>query len=175
MRAFTLIEMMVVLMLIAVAAGMIVPRFVDRAATAALREAGRDLYTTARRAREHAVTRRRPCRLVIDAQRGRFDLLVEDDPTRRPGQYRPVRRAGARRSGLDRSIRFGRIRIALPDDAESARFIQFDPMGMATAAIVEVTDGRRTWSLVVEPGTGRARLIDGEVDEMPAGRIDLDA
>ena len=57
---------MIVLAIIAVLAGMIVPQMAGSIGSVRLRESARDLLVKARSARNFAVTRRRPCRIIID-------------------------------------------------------------------------------------------------------------
>jgi len=79
--------------------------------------------------------------------------------------------------GLGTGIEFGRVRIRGLDpnaDRKPTNAILFRPTGRADAAVVEITDGRRTWSLLVAPHTGRVELVRGTVPELPDDRVDLD-
>ena len=68
-RAFTLVEMTVVMVLVAVLAGMTIPMLAGAAGSTRLKEQAHALLTAARYARDYAVTHRVDCRLAIDSDR----------------------------------------------------------------------------------------------------------
>lgn len=185
---FTVVELVVVIVVVTVLAGMIVPRLVGAGGAAQLQEAARRLVIAAGYARDFAAAHRRACRLVLEPGADgspRYDLTCQASPERDPNDYRPLRRGIGKPQPLGEGVRFGKIRIdrqgwsagagggeAGRDDQPNG--ITFDPTGRADAAVVALTDGRRTISMLVSPSTGRARLVEGEVDELPNDRIDLD-
>ncbi|MAE60053.1 MAG: hypothetical protein CMJ49_01725, partial [Planctomycetaceae bacterium] len=83
-RAFTLVEVIVVVTILSVATMMIVPQLSGHMAFTQLRESARQLSTAATYARYHAVTTHQVCRLVIDVEKNRFKLvsLAAKDETR---------------------------------------------------------------------------------------------
>jgi len=175
-RGFTLIEILMVVVVIAVAMGMFVPQFVRRISATKLREAGHHLFVMARYAHEFAVTRRCTCRLLIDPKRNRFGLVYQVDPEHRASEYVPMRRDGMRQTTLPQGVRFAEVladSVANQDPKEIV--ISFDPTGQATAAIIQLTDGHRTWSIVIEPNRGRVELVDQAINAFPHDRKDLDA
>ena len=54
------------------------------------------------------------------------------------------------------------------------RGITFDELGQVDAAIVSIEDGRRCWSLLTSPSTGRVSIQEGAVEVLPTDRVDLD-
>ena len=173
---FTLVELTVVVIIISVLAGMIAPRFAGSIGSTALRESARRLLVAAQYARDFAVTRRRACRLVIDSKQRRYVLECEAEPDAQPGEFTALRAGPVRAGALSRGVRFGQVRVEGlgPRRAEPDR-ICFEPGGGADDAVVEITDGRRVYSLTVSGCTGRAELVEGAVAELPEGRVDLDA
>ena len=173
---FTLIELTVVVIIISVLAGMIVPRLAGSIGSTALRESARRLLIAAQYARDFAVTRRRACRLVIDPERRCYVLECEADPDSRPGEFTALGGGPVKADVLGRGVRFGRLRVESlgPRQAEDG-CVCFEPDGRADAAVVEITDGRRVYSLTVSGCTGWAELVDGAVADPPEGRVDLDA
>ena len=172
-RAFTLIELIVVLVIIAVLAGMTVPQIAGSLASANLREAARNLLVTTNWARHHAVTSRKRTCLVIDAGKGAYDLEQETDPLLQPGRYEPLKSQVVRAQMLAAPLRFGAVLVDPPAATGPTRII-FEPDGRATAALIVITDGPRSWSLHVTADAGRITLIDGAVRELPSDRVDLD-
>jgi type II secretion system protein H len=172
---FTLVELVAVMAIVAVLATMIVPRLGGTMAGAQLREQARGMLWMARYARETAATRRRECRLVVDPEHGSFRLEMEEDPQDHPGEFVPLAGALVGRRQLSGGVSFGTVRIEAETEEGPANTIRFHPDGRADAAVVEITDGRRTFSLLVAPGSGRLLLVDGTVPSLPTERQDLDA
>ena len=176
-RAFTVVELIVVIAMLSVLAGMTVMRLGGRSRSGRLREASRRLLTTAQYARDFATTRRRACRLIFDPNGG-YSLAYQADPHHNPSEFRPISSGLARPEQLTEPLRLSKIRVVHRSDSgqdTSESFITFEPTGLADGAIIEITDGRRKFSLLIEPHTGRAKLVEGEVEELPNGRKELDA
>lgn len=69
---FSLIELMIVIVLLTIAAGVIVPQFAGSRDDAKLRAAARELVATVRDAASRAVTTNRRYRIVFDRQHARY-------------------------------------------------------------------------------------------------------
>ena len=175
---FTLVEVIVVIVVITVLATMIVPRMSASTGPAALRESARRLLVTVRYARDFAVTYRRGCRLMFDPNEHQYGLAYQEDPEHRPGRFSPLRTAMGKAAPLGRGLRFAKLQIDRPPDADAEEaetpYVDFAPSGRANAAIVEITDGRGSYSILIAPNTPQAKLVEGTVDELPNDRIDLD-
>ena len=176
-RAFTIVELIVVIVVVAVLATMIVPRLYGAAGTSRLKTSASRLLSAARYARSFAAARRRPCRLVLDLSEQRYVLSRIDDAEDEPGRFHPLRTGIGKAERLGQGLRFGKvwIRNGAADRSDGpTSHITFRPTGRADAAIVEVTDGRRIYSLLVAPHTARVELVKGAVREPPDDRVDLD-
>ena len=185
-RGFSLVEVLAVVIIIGAMAALIVPQFSSHLRTAQLRESCGALLAAARYARHRAVTTRTPCRLVLDVQERRFHLeeeMQEDDMdalsgaanTGAAGGFAPVRSGAVRPFSLPSGVAFAEVRIeagAGTQDSDTA--VTFHPTGAADAAVVQLTTGLRTWSLVVWPHTGRTQLAERAVQAPPYDREDLD-
>ena len=177
-RAFTLVELVVVTVLILVLAGMIVPRLHRAAGSTQLRVSARRLACAARWAREVAITRRCRCRLVIDARKQRWALARDGADAEDPARFVAMTSALGRAEQLPAGVRFGRVEIEarrgedLPQGADDC--VTFDAFGGGDAAAVELTDGRRAFSVLVWPHTGRTELVEGPAGSPPDDRLDLD-
>ena len=179
-RGFTLVEMIVVVVIVSVLTAMIVPQMY-RARGWGLRQSARRLLVTAQYAREFAATRRYTCRLIIDREEQQYSLAQQKDPEGDPNEFVPLKVSLGKTERLGEGLRFGRIRIEPQkgrgergEKAEQANYISFEPSGQADAAVLEITDGEGTCSVLVMPHTGYARLIEGVSDELPNDRLDLD-
>lgn len=177
---FTLVELVVVVAIVAVLAGMTVPRLASVTAGQAREDAAR-LLASARLARDHAATRRTRTRLMLDAEQGPFAVACEGTGEQ-AGRFVPLPGGLGRPVSLGKGVRFERWTISPRPDAAGEEamepsgpqsFVTFTPAGQADAAVVPLTDGRRTFSLLVSPG-GQTRLVAQAVDELPSDRIDLD-
>ena len=175
---FTLVETIIVIVLVAVLATMAIPRLSGATGAGRLRESARRLAVTARYARDFAVTRRSNCRLVIDATEHRYALTFQSDPQHRPNEFLPMRTGIGKGERLTEPLRFEKVWIverARPVLTTSRTdCITFDAMGQADPAVVAITDGRCTYSMLVAPSSGKTRLVEGPVDELPNDRQDLD-
>ena len=177
--AFTLVELMVVVAIIAVLSGMAIPQFFGRSQAVALRQSTRELLDAARYAQHLAVTQRRNFRLVIDPREGRFEIQGQDDPERQPDSYGKLKYGVIRSGRLPEGVRFGDIRIDSGEGTTAAdwdeQFITFTPTGGADAAIIQIGNEKTVYSLLISSTTGRAQLVRGAEDQLPNDRLDLDA
>jgi type II secretion system protein H len=177
-RAFTIVEVLVVVAMLGVMATMIVPRLGGAAASRRLSQSARQLLATARYARDYASTHRAACRLFIDVKEQRYALLFQADPEHRPDEFGPITDSPGRTEHLISPVRFGRVWVqprprfdGMPPPEDG---VTFDPLGQTDAAIVQLTDGQQSYSLLTSPSTGQVRLVEGAVDELPLDRQDLD-
>lgn len=177
-RAFTIIELTVVIVVIVIVAGLAAPQMLGAFGAAQLRDAARKLNTAARYAHDFATTRRRACRIVFDDDGRTWQLQMQSKPTTDPALFEPMQIGPIKPTKLPDNVKLKSLNVDIGDRALPGRHnraIVFTPSGTADAAIIQLTDGKRTWSLVISSLNGRARLVDGEVNELPIEREDLDA
>lgn len=163
------------MILVAVLAGMTVPMLATAAGSRRCKEQAYDLLTAARDAREYAVTHRVDCRLAIDTAGGQFALQKQDEDATGGETFVSIGLGWGKPVALSGGVRFGRVDIEAAEGRTKNPWITFRPTGQADAALVEITDGRRTYTLLVIPTSGRAKLIEGTVGAIPNDRVDLDA
>ncbi|MDY7011371.1 MAG: hypothetical protein SVV80_11570 [Planctomycetota bacterium] len=177
-RAFTIVELVVVVVVIVVLTTMIMLRMPGATGSARLRASSRRLLVAAQYARDFAVTHRCFCLLVINQNERQYGLMYQEDPEHRPGELIRLQTGVGKTDRLEDGIRFGNVWIepSLQRDGISPQrnCITFDPSGRSDAAVVQITGGRRTYSMLVVPGSGRARLVEKAVNELPNDRRDLD-
>ena len=176
--AFTLVELIVVIALIAILTAAVMSPLAGSWGTANLRESARGVLLAAQYARGYAATRQVRCRLAFDVKDNRYVIEQEADPHGQPGRFTPVQADLTRPRSLGKGVKFGRLRIE-PRDAEPAgatpQAVTFEPTGQANAAVIEITGDTGTWSVRIAPNTGRADLVEGADVPPPFTRVDLDA
>jgi Tfp pilus assembly protein FimT len=167
------VEIMVVIVIIAVLAGMITPRVVGSLRSAALRESAVRLRSALQYAHYYAVKRHCLCRLRLDAKGNQYVVEYQEDPVNEPDKFVPMQ-SFARRQELGEGVSFGQVRIERDDSRETQDMICFRPRGSADAAVLELTDGRAVYSIVIIPSSGRALLSEGRAQRFPTDQQDLD-
>ena len=149
LRAFTLIEMVVVVVLIAVMAAMIIPEMKGSFDDALLRSTSRDLINVFDLASSRAVSLNQSCRVELDTQSGRY--FVEREI--RGGvqeNYVPLKDVSGAEGKLDSRIA---VEMSPPDEASpdnppdnsapeavSPSAISFYPDGTADAMEIRLRD-----------------------------------
>ncbi|HEY2386632.1 MAG TPA: prepilin-type N-terminal cleavage/methylation domain-containing protein [Candidatus Binatia bacterium] len=167
-HGFTLLELSIVLLVVAIAASFLIPRLrnVD---SAALGSAASRLATTSRYLYEEAAFRRRPMRLNLDLDKHAYwvtvlnddpddpEFVVEDSPIARP-------------VALPGTVAFADVTLpAVGMVHEGVVFAQFFPEGYADPLVVHLTNARHEYAtLAIEPLTGRTRVADAYVQIDPA-------
>lgn len=173
---FTLVELMVVVAVVAVLSMLVAPQMMGARASAELRQAARDLYTSAQWARHRAVMRGETCRLVLVEEGERRVIRIESSEDPETVAFAVLQEGPLRPVVLPVGVRFGQVMIEpTAREVSEARAVWFYPDGRADAAAVQVTGGGRVYSLLVEPNTGRSELVEGAVMQTPNSRNDLDA
>jgi general secretion pathway protein H len=194
-RGFTLVELLVVISVIALLAGLAAPA-VGTLTGANARDAAGRLAGAMRYMYDTAALRHTTCRLALDldarewwpecaqgaATVGRDEEISPAELERRfPGEkateLRSLLARGAFGQYSDRLVdkrklpgnaKFGAIRVeGRRDVAEGVVYVHFFPGGQAQRAFVPVVDGNNAYTIVVEPFTGRARVAFGVLEAKP--------
>jgi len=182
-KGFTLIEIIVVVVIISILATMTIPRMYGGNSSAKLRGSARRLLVTAQYARDFAATHRCQCRIIIDPDQQRYALTYQIDPQHNPNEFVPLGSGLGKSQRLDEGLTFARLRIESRQGPEpdqplreviNINHLTFEPTGQADSAVLEITDGKDIYSLLIAPYTGYAKLVEGTVSELPNDRIDLD-
>ena len=180
-RGFTLIEIIVVVVLISILATMTVLSMYSGASPAKLRGSAQRLLVAARFARDFATTHRCKSRLMIDPDKQQYAITFQPDPQHDPSKFVPLATTLGKVQSLSQGIRFVNLRIVprqgrdqLDPPRRETNYITFEPTGSADAAVLEVTNGKQSYSVLIVPHTGYAKLIEGTLRELPNDRLDLD-
>jgi general secretion pathway protein H len=166
-RGFTLLELALVLLVLAIAASMLVPRLrdIDRVRL----EAGADrLATTTRFLYEEAAFRQRPMRLHLDLDHHEYWVTVLDLEGDTP-EFVVDETPLARPAALPDGVAFRDVVLPALGLVEAGEvFGEFHPEGWADPLVIHLR-GRRGGeaTIAIEPLTGRTRIADGYVEVLP--------
>ncbi len=190
---FTLLELVAVTVLIAMLAGMIGVTGIKRYQARNLEATARRFYNLARYARYLAINRHAPCKLILDTEKRQIYLNLQSvDQT--TGQVRQVivKDRYCKPIELPASISLDNIQIMSfelaatydsredanhdnnADETQSQKVISYLPDGSADAALISITNGKKSYTLTIEPGNARPRIHNGAVDQLEQSIIDLD-
>ena len=165
---FTLIELSIVLLIVAIALSFLIPRLrnVD---SAALASSAARLATTSRYLYEEAAFRRRPMRLNFDLDTKSYWVTVLNDDPDQPDfvlEDSPL----ARPVALPGSVTFADVALpALGIVHEGTVYAEFQPEGYVDPLVVHLTNARHEFAtLAIDPLTGRTRVADAYVELDPA-------
>jgi general secretion pathway protein H len=193
-RGFTLVELLVVVGVIALLAGLAAPAL-GTVTGADARKAAGELAGGMRHLFDTAALRHEKCRMALDLDarawwaecapgkggiaRDPDEQADEEDLARRfPDERSDAVRALLAKAGfgafsdrlvqrreLPGSAAFGAIHVEGRRAAETGvAYVHFFPGGQAQRAFVPVVDGKNLYTIVVEPFTGRARVVRGPVE-----------
>lgn len=161
-RAFTLAELLVVLAIIAVVAGMVAPYVSGSLAGMRVRQAALTLAEHIRYAQALAVDRERAARLSIDQKASRYRVELARDLV--GVHFATAPGVSGRFIGLPEGVRFDGVEFAFaPDGIENA--LLFQPQGQWSSGRLWLTDGTNTFLVRINNGLGQidvVRLAAGE-------------
>ncbi len=183
-RGFTLLEILVVLLVIGVLAGMIVPGIGAGRSKAQLREASQQLWQAARFTQQRALLRGVDHRLVLlpEGMVGGPGFRVEmvgADATAEDG-YALLTDGAFKPTRFAPGVTYGPIEIGGASlSLDGRRVIGFRAAGDADAAAVVLLgvsgDRALAHTVLVSPNSGRVERVEAWVDQPPNDREDLDA
>ena len=194
---FTLIELMVVTTLIALLAGAAGGLYMSSYKRRRMEKIARELLLAAKYARVLALETQQPCKLVFREGQARTQTQEETEQAtpdqtgfwvaveqynQQTGQTQEVviRDIFCRPVVLEEGLSFEKIEIQPlkmieeSDDVEQATEITFQPNGTANMAQVTLGDGRIRFTLLVSSSTGKAKLVEGQAEDIAAQTVDLD-
>ena len=172
--AFSLAEIVVVLVVLSVAAGLIVPRMSRSLAKRELREAAGEFAAAARTARELAVANGQTVSLQIDLDRGGYAVAMR--PVKgRSNDLAEVRVSWLKGAKWPESVRRTAVRTADGNTTSSGvQRVDFNADGTSSGAAILLAgeSERNAWQIVISPRTGRVVVNDGQ-SPLPVEQMDL--
>jgi general secretion pathway protein H len=151
-QGFTLLELLIVVVLLALALSFSYPSLSRGSTALHLRATGRDILGTFRYAREKAVTEQAGMVLTVDREK---QTLVLSDSFRE----------GSRKYSLPEDVKIHRITLGGSEVLEGPLMVRFMPNGSSdNAEIVLRSDTGAFLRIVSDPITGGARIVSGQGD-----------
>jgi general secretion pathway protein H len=151
-RGFSLLELIVVMVVIALAVAVSYPTISRGAASIQLKAAGRDVLNSLRVARERAISEQAPMRMLID--KNAQTVVLSDDFG-----------DGARSYALPRDIRIAHLRQWGEELLDAPLMLRFLPNGSAEdGEIVLQSKTGATLTIATDPITGGARIVTPEAE-----------
>jgi general secretion pathway protein H len=142
-RGVSLLELLVVMGLLALIAGLVLPQFGDGVPTSQLKSSARQLAAGLRVARSEAVAQKRETFLVLDIANKRFK--IDQDPR----EYRLPPRVSLKLFTAQRDL-----------VNETTGAIRFFPDGGSNGGRITVASGERKFEVDVDWLTGRVAIYD---------------
>ncbi len=163
---FTLVEILVVLAIVAVMAGMVVPRLPDITASR-LNATARKLGGTISYLYDRAAGMQVTLRLTLDLKDGKWGVWLLDAE----GEFVPTTLAFARETNLPSGIAITGVTTLTRGAISSGEaYIHFFPGGQAEKATIHLAnDAGDAMTLFVHPLTGKVALQKGALDEPTKG------
>jgi general secretion pathway protein H len=172
---FTLLELSIVLLILAIAATFVIPRL-RNADSAALQSSAARLATTVRYLYAEAAFRRRPMRLNLDLDKQAYWVTVLNDDPDEP-EFVVDGSPLSRPTVLHDAVAFADVVLpALGTVEEGVVFAQFLPEGWADPLVVHLKGARNEYAtLAIDPLTGRTRVGEGYIElGAPAATVRTD-
>jgi prepilin-type N-terminal cleavage/methylation domain-containing protein len=178
---FTLIELMVVVVVIALAAGLGGGFYVGSYKRMVVEKGARDVWALAKYARIAAIEKQQTLYLEIDMTNRRcWVATAEADPNSlSAAEGGMIRNQYCRPVELPGGVAFEDLAIGLSESVaqsgESYPRIPFRPSGSSESAAIGIGDGKTHYGITINGATGMARLVLGEAAPMADLTVDLEA
>jgi len=168
----TLLELIIVVAIVGVLAGMIVPRMSGALGRRELHEAAARLAHTTRAARELAIARAAECAVRIELDSQTYAVVQRDAA----GEWQVMQASWLKAERLPRTLRFAGLRT--PDGqayATGTHFVYFFPDGTSSGGAVRLSaaDARMQRTITVQAHSGRVYEGDPEEAGPLAEQFDL--
>ena len=161
-RGVTLVELILVMVMLTILAGILVPRMSDFFPALQVRESADLLFAWARKARADAATTGVRHRLVFDDAGRNYWIVYEARPLTEPGLFQAM--TGWEGQELPTDVRLEGLDQLEVDARDSGlRYLEFRPDGTANGGTLRiVNDSGDKRVLKVEKATGRVTLQEQE-------------
>jgi len=180
-RGFTIAEMMVVVAVIVLLAGIGGGFYVGTYKRMVAERAARDFWFAAKYARITAIERQFPCELELDADNNQFSLLVyEFNEETEQTEKIPLRDSYSKPVRFSGDVKFEDIVITPLGLGEGAgtsegKTIVFSPNGTTQSAVVQIGDGKNHYTVSICAATGKATVHFGMAKDAKTDTVvDLD-
>ncbi len=180
-KGFTLVEMILVIILISLIAGVGGGFATGTLKSLQVKKAARDFMVDAKFARITAIEQQEICAIEINKDENLYGVVVERY-NQETGEMETVlvRNQFSKPQKMPGSVQFEEIQInnlGVPvtmEESEASMYILFYPDGTSQASIVQIGDGKDHYTININPVTGRTKLFNGTADKVETGVVDLD-
>jgi len=171
--AFTLLELLVVLSIIALLAGVIVPRMDRSVSRRELDEAAGRFAQTARTVRELAVARHQPYAIEMDLDGKRY-AVVAPSGRERQEQWRVVQASWMKAQKWPETVTVASYKTPDGTRVEGGRqYLRFFPDGSSTGVVFRLVGRQEARDIVVHPHSGRVVYGDAKTMDVAPDQYDL--
>lgn len=175
-RAFTIVEILVVVMVLALLASGFVGAYLGTYKRLLVEKAASDVYLAAKYARIVAIERRQSCVLALDKESGGFGLTF---PQGGAAGENIVSNQYSRPGTFADGVKYEKIAISPsvePDEEDEDKdIVTFKADGTADNAVIQIGDEKNVYTVYIYAATGKAKMKRGLPEEVAIGVIDLDA
>jgi prepilin-type N-terminal cleavage/methylation domain-containing protein len=179
---FTLAEVLVVVIVISLLAGLGSGIYVGTHRRMLVEKAARDFVLTAQYARIMAIEKQRQYKIQLDAANNGFFLATTQlDEEGEQTEQVIVRNSFCRPVEFEGEVMFEDIQITpiglqtTTEDDEEEQTIVFSPNGTAQSTVIQIGDGKTHYTVSIFAATGKAKVYFGTSEDVEIGFIDLDA
>ena len=180
--AFTVAELMLVIIILVLLAGFSGAYYVGTYKKASLKSAARNLLLMGRYARLRAIEDGQACRLYLDnAHRQLYVVVPVFDAVSQTQKQTIVSNPYCRKMTLDNGIEFEYVDVtpAMGESetgGDSDGCINFYPDGSCDSAVVQMGNGRHSMTAVFSSAYARIKIYEGSMNIVEAGMqvVDLD-
>lgn len=138
-RGFTLLELIVTLVVVAVAVGLVAPAIGRSTEALRARAEVAGFSATFRHARERAITTRQPYVVVVNPKDHLLTVTTGEDEVR-----------------WKRALS---AKVVIAADTAEALNVRFEPQGTSSGGEFRLTSGKITYRVSIDPVTGRVRNL----------------
>jgi prepilin-type N-terminal cleavage/methylation domain-containing protein len=181
-NGFTLAELLAVVAIITVLAGLGGGIYMGTYKKMLVEKAARDFILTAQYAKIMAIEKQREYKIVLDTTNNGFYLTTTqwDEESGQTEQI-IVKDAFCRPVVFEGNVTLEDIQITpigletTVETDEEEQVIVFSPNGTAQTAVIQIGDGKTHYTMSISAATGKAKIYFGTSENVEVGVIDLDA
>jgi len=179
--AFTIVEVLTVVVIIALLAGVGGGIYIGTHKGLLVRKSGREFLLAAKYARELAISRQSRCEIQVDTKEKKIALVIKEfDAASGETMEAVVKDLHFKPFSLPGEVEIEDVKIRPLEgggyeEEQMSEGIVFLPNGRSQQATIQLGDGQRHITISISAATGRARLYDGQMENVEPDVVDLDA